>query len=249
MKTYFLMLSIWLISLSSITAQDITSVCDTIQRISGEKILVTNIVRSTEGLNFEKCDETNERTYFLSWQSIETFSPASIKDKHSLSQFDDQKSYKASVITLNSNRTLRGYLYTTKDSSILLSPSSFVPTSEHQLTQIPVHQIETMHFRSNRISTKAVAKGALLGFISTSLISLVIRTNDNSKQSQDEKSIIDISPFEQDLILAIRDGLGGAVGGAIIGGIIGNIKIKIPLNGRQDVYDLHKADLPTLLKE
>jgi len=130
---------------------------------------------------------------------------------------------------------IKGFLYHTNDSSILVSNSKVIQeysTERYEIAELHYNNIETIKARRNNNIGRGVLIGTLSGFAFGGLLGLV--SGDDPPDTlwpwtAGEKAIVYGSSL--------------AVCGAGIGGGIGLIKVTIPINGSFNNYNRNKTRL------
>jgi hypothetical protein len=139
----------------------------------------------------------------------------------------NKKTFRVWVKSYNSSRLTEGILYDVKDSSIrilLTNPISIQKTKE-RLTTMDVKSIEVIRLRKKGSIGKGVLIGGLTGAAIGTLLSL------SFANSVHDNSVLYVIP-------AMFAGLGVA-----IGFIAGGVKIKMPIYGNQDNFNLYRKEL------
>lgn len=140
------------------------------------------------------------------------------------------KIYKAWIIPNNPTFEVRGILYEIKDSSITLSNSSVI--EDYYVKKIETFNFQISDIRTIKIRrTNNVVKGLWIGAVS----GFTVGTIWGAIYGADEGN----SAAGNTIIAATQL----ATFGAGIGTLIGLIKVRIPINGDMNTFNLHKKRL------
>ncbi|MBL7791023.1 MAG: hypothetical protein JNK77_01770 [Saprospiraceae bacterium] len=138
-----------------------------------------------------------------------------------------EKIYKTWVKTYSSREGIKGILIETKDTSILIAQS--IHDLLNTTSEISVSDIDKLQFRRKGRAGKGALIGAASGLSTGAIIGFAVGRRGDQDFKSSEK--------------AVGFGIALAIPGSIIGAIIGSIKVKIPIKGNIQNYQLQKKKL------
>lgn len=133
---------------------------------------------------------------------------------------------------------IQGALYQVKDSSILISHSTWLRDYSKGYHNFRVSEIEIIDIQMIRTLSKTKArKGALIGAVSAFVVMGGIAMIAN--EIEGDSGWFSFPSWQ----VGLANGILFAPAGAFVGVIIGSINIKIPINGSMSNYNRNKTQL------
>ncbi|MBK8705009.1 MAG: hypothetical protein IPN33_16555 [Saprospiraceae bacterium] len=138
-----------------------------------------------------------------------------------------EKIYQTWVKTYPPGEGIKGLLIETKDTSVLVAQSIY--NLKKTTSEISVSNIDMLKFRKKGRPGKGALIGAVSGLSTGAIIGFAVGRRGDQDFKSSEK--------------AVGFGIGLAIPGSIIGAVIGSIKVKIPIKGNIQNYQLQKNNI------